>query len=218
VDNLLRFAIDAHGGMNDWNRLQSLSANVSIGGALWDLKQVPGLFKNARVGWKLHSQHVVMHVPDHDERIVFTPSQMTLESEAGKTPRFAHRSTGTFRRAIRQLKVGQTRCGVFCKRCALGISRHAVPLHPPRLRSTRGRALAGKRGALARFAIHRPGRLRGAHGALNPSVAAKTGLSEGASTSTFQAGLGRKALRGDPMATERTLNSRCGPSISPGRR
>ena len=45
MDNLLTSAIEAHGGLNAWNKLQSLHANVSIGGALWELKQLPGLFK-----------------------------------------------------------------------------------------------------------------------------------------------------------------------------
>jgi hypothetical protein len=85
VDNLLNLAVEAHGGLNAWNKLQSLKVKVSIGGALWDLKQVHGLFKNARVESKLHAQHVIMHLLDGGERIVFTPNQMTLESEAGKT-------------------------------------------------------------------------------------------------------------------------------------
>ena len=85
MDNLLKFALEAHGGLNAWYRLQSLHANVSIEGSLWDLKQVPGLFKNTRVELKLHDQYVVTHLLDEDERIVFTPNQVSLESESGKT-------------------------------------------------------------------------------------------------------------------------------------
>ena len=85
MDNLLDLAVEAHGGLNAWNKLQRLTASVSMGGALWDMKQVPGLFKNARVELELHTQHVVTHLLDQGERIVFTPNQMTLESEAGTT-------------------------------------------------------------------------------------------------------------------------------------
>lgn len=84
MDRLRKFALEAHGGLNAWNKLQSLHANVSIGGALWDLKQLPGLFKNTRVELKLHSQHVITHLVDVDERIVFSPNQVSLESEAGR--------------------------------------------------------------------------------------------------------------------------------------
>jgi hypothetical protein len=84
LDNLLTFAIEAHGGLDAWNKLQTLRGNVSIGGALWDLRGVPGLFKNIQVELKLHSQEVTTHLVDVDQRIVFTPKQIHLESEAGK--------------------------------------------------------------------------------------------------------------------------------------
>jgi hypothetical protein len=83
LDNLLKLALEAHGGLSAWDKLQSLRANVSIGGALWDLKQVPGLFKNTRVDLKLRYQHIVTHLVNLDERIVFTPNRVSLESESG---------------------------------------------------------------------------------------------------------------------------------------
>ena len=83
MDSLLKVAIEAQGGLNAWNKLESLQANVSIGGALWDQKQLPGLFKNARVELKLQNQHVITHLVDLGERIVFTPNQVSLETESG---------------------------------------------------------------------------------------------------------------------------------------
>jgi hypothetical protein len=47
-------------GLRAWNRLRTLTANVSIGGALWDLKKLPGLFRNTRVDVKLHHQEVCL--------------------------------------------------------------------------------------------------------------------------------------------------------------
>lgn len=85
MDSLLQLAIERHGGLNAWNKLHSLQANASIGGALWDQKQVTGLFKNTRVALNLHNQQVVTHLVDVEERIVFTPKQVTLETESGKT-------------------------------------------------------------------------------------------------------------------------------------
>ena len=71
--------------MNAWNRVQSLRANVSIEGSLWELKQLPGLFKNTSVELKLGYQYVITHLLDVGERIVFTPHQISLESESGET-------------------------------------------------------------------------------------------------------------------------------------
>jgi hypothetical protein len=83
LDSLLKLALEAHGGVKAWNRLQSLKANASIGGALWDRKQLPGFFKNTRVELKLQYQHVITHLVDLNERIVFTPNQISLETESG---------------------------------------------------------------------------------------------------------------------------------------
>jgi hypothetical protein len=85
MNKLLKLAVEAHGGLRAWNRLRTLTANVSIGGALWDLKKLPGLFRNTRVGVKLHHQEVVTHLPDLNEKIMFVPHQVSLESEAGNT-------------------------------------------------------------------------------------------------------------------------------------
>lgn len=60
-----------------------MHANVSIGGALWDQKHLPGLFTNTRVEMKLQYQHVTTHLVDLNERIIFTPHQVSLETESG---------------------------------------------------------------------------------------------------------------------------------------
>lgn len=85
MDNLLKFSIEAHGGLSAWDKLQRLHANVSIGGTLWDLKQFPGLFKNTRVDLNLRYPDVVTHLVDLEEKIVFTPHQVSLQSESENT-------------------------------------------------------------------------------------------------------------------------------------
>jgi hypothetical protein len=85
VDNLLQIAIEAHGGLNAWNQFESLRATVSIGGALWEQKGLPGLFNNSRIDLKLRQQQVITRLPDIGERIVFTPAQVSLESDSGSS-------------------------------------------------------------------------------------------------------------------------------------
>jgi len=82
LDSLLKLAVEAHGGLNAWNKLHSLRANASIGGALWDQKQLPGLFTNTRVELKLRYQEVITHLVDLGQRIIFTPKQVSLETES----------------------------------------------------------------------------------------------------------------------------------------
>ena len=46
---------------------------------------LPGIFNNTHVELGLHRQNVITHLVDSGERIVFTPKQVSLESESGKT-------------------------------------------------------------------------------------------------------------------------------------
>ena len=37
MNDLLRLAVDAHGGLARWNRLKTVKASVSITGAIWQV-------------------------------------------------------------------------------------------------------------------------------------------------------------------------------------
>jgi hypothetical protein len=43
MSDLLEMAVEAHGGIERWNEFNTLRAELSIGGAIWDIKQQPGL-------------------------------------------------------------------------------------------------------------------------------------------------------------------------------
>jgi hypothetical protein len=113
LDNLLKLALEAHGGLKAWNNLQSLYANASIGGALWNLKQLPGLFKKTQLELKLRYQHVVTHLIDLEEKIVFTPNQVSLESESGKTLDTCNDPRSRFSRHSAKSKWDKLHAGYF---------------------------------------------------------------------------------------------------------
>jgi hypothetical protein len=63
VDELLRRVIDAHGGLDRWERLRGLTATVSIGGPLWTSK-----------GWTEALSHdETVYVDTGREFTIFTP-------------------------------------------------------------------------------------------------------------------------------------------------
>ena len=43
ANDLLDYGLDAHGGLNHWNELHSLSGYASVGGLLWQQKGRPGV-------------------------------------------------------------------------------------------------------------------------------------------------------------------------------
>ena len=114
MNNLLAYVIEAHGGLNAWNKHQTLHANVSIGGALWDVKGLPGLFKNTHVELNLHSQRVITHLVDVDERIVFRPNEVSLESEMGKILDTRSNPRSAFAGQSADSKWDKLHAGYFC--------------------------------------------------------------------------------------------------------
>ena len=114
MDELLALAIDAHGGLNAWNKFKILHVRASIGGALWDMKRIPGLFGNVRLELNLREQHVVTHLPDLGERIVFTPDRMSLESANGRLLEERAKPRASFAGQSADSKWDKLHAGYFC--------------------------------------------------------------------------------------------------------
>jgi hypothetical protein len=83
MDDLLKLAIEAHGGLEHWREFNVVRANASITGELWHLKGQPDVLKNVQVVAQLHRQHLVTHLIGKDRRTIFTPGQVSIESESG---------------------------------------------------------------------------------------------------------------------------------------
>ncbi|WP_433984861.1 hypothetical protein RBB78_11275 [Tunturiibacter empetritectus] len=81
MDNLLEFAIEAHGGPERWRQFNEVRATVSITGALWHLKGQEDVLKNVQVVAQLHRQHLVTHLIGKDRRTIFTPGQVSQLSQ-----------------------------------------------------------------------------------------------------------------------------------------
>jgi hypothetical protein len=81
MNDLLVLAVDAHGGLDRWNAFTRLRAEVSIDGAIWRVKQQPGLLIDKVFEVSTHKQHVtVSPFPTPDERSVFVPERIVFET------------------------------------------------------------------------------------------------------------------------------------------
>jgi len=83
MDNLLKLAIEAHGGLERWRKFNVVRANASVTGALWLLKGQPDVLKNVRVVAQLHRQNLVTHLIGKDRRTIFTAGEVSIELESG---------------------------------------------------------------------------------------------------------------------------------------
>jgi hypothetical protein len=96
MNDLLGFAVQAHGGLAAWNAFDSLELKVSIGGAIWDFKQNPGLLRDVTYDMQTHvEQLTITGFSSPGRRISFVPNRITLTTldgtiiEARDNPRAA---------------------------------------------------------------------------------------------------------------------------------
>ena len=60
MSDLLDLAVAARGGLERWNTLRTITLELSVGGALWDLKGQTGLFANATYEADIHKQRATL--------------------------------------------------------------------------------------------------------------------------------------------------------------
>ena len=84
MSDLLDTAIEAHGGLKRWNQLQTVSAHLTQGGALWALKGQPGVLDDVSVTASLHEERA-SHRPfgAADRHSAFTPERVAMETDDG---------------------------------------------------------------------------------------------------------------------------------------
>lgn len=84
MNDLLAFAVDAHGGLDRWNSFTKLRAELSVDGAIWHLKQQPGLLTDKVFEIDTHAERLtITPFTAPDRRSVFVPDRLTLETLDG---------------------------------------------------------------------------------------------------------------------------------------
>jgi len=83
MNELLAIALDAHGGLDRWNKLKGLIAGMSISGATWVIKGQPDLFNNIRIEMPIREQRMVTHLVGQGRKLIFEPDRVAVETETG---------------------------------------------------------------------------------------------------------------------------------------
>ena len=85
MNKLLELAIAAHGGLDRWHSYRSVSLELSIRGALWQLRGQTGLFASATYEADTRRQRATLvRFGAHDRRNRFTLHRLVLETNAGE--------------------------------------------------------------------------------------------------------------------------------------
>jgi hypothetical protein len=84
MDDLLAWAIAAHGGLDRWNQVTSVQFAASITGAIWYLKAKPDVLKDVVVRVETKAERVDMSFVGQDKRSMFQPDRVVIERNDGR--------------------------------------------------------------------------------------------------------------------------------------
>jgi hypothetical protein len=83
VSNLLDLAVRAHGGLDRWNKVKSITVAASITGAIWFLKGKGDALKNVIMAVETNKERLVMDFVGQDKRSIFEPARIVMEKTDG---------------------------------------------------------------------------------------------------------------------------------------
>lgn len=84
MNDLLQSALTAHGGLDRWNTIKSITVNASITGAFWSVKHQGDALKNIRFEVDTTRQRLTMDFVGQDKRSVFEPDRVQMQRGDGE--------------------------------------------------------------------------------------------------------------------------------------
>ena len=83
MHDLLDAAVTAHGGLDRWNQVKSITFDASISGAFWHLKGKGDALKDVRLEVDTTRQLVTIEFVGQDKRAVFEPHRVVVQRGDG---------------------------------------------------------------------------------------------------------------------------------------
>ena len=84
MNDLLQVAGNAHGGLSRWNELKRVKANLSITGAVFQVKGKSDVLKDVSIEAELHKERLTTHFNGQGTRTIFEPNRIIVETEGGR--------------------------------------------------------------------------------------------------------------------------------------
>src|SRR5271155_5308499 len=81
---LLDLAVQAHGGLERWNKVKAIKVAASITGAIWYVKGKGDFLKNVVLTAETRTERLTVDFPGQNKRAVFEPNRIVIETVDGK--------------------------------------------------------------------------------------------------------------------------------------
>ena len=83
MNDLLAFAIDAHGGLDLWRKIRSIQVAASITGAIWFVKGQGDTLKDVVLTADTLTERLTVDFPGQDKRAIFEPQRIVIQRMDG---------------------------------------------------------------------------------------------------------------------------------------
>ena len=114
MNELLKLAIDGHGGLRRWEQISRFRATTSITGALWGLKGKPGLPGKVVLDGDARRQHLTMApFPQPGEYVIWEPGREVISAADGSPVAERDDPAASFAGLTRQSPWDDFQCAYF---------------------------------------------------------------------------------------------------------
>ncbi len=114
MNELLNLAVKAHGGLERWNKVTSVKAAASIGGAIWYLKREGNTLNKIVLTVDTKVERVVTDFPGQDKRSIFEPNRVVMEKVDGTLIDSRDNPEESFRGQQRETPWDEIHVAYFC--------------------------------------------------------------------------------------------------------
>jgi hypothetical protein len=83
MNDLLNQALNAHGGLDRWNKVKAIEVAASITGAIWYVKGKGDFLKNVVLTAGTRDERLTVDFPGQNKRATFEPSRIVIQSADG---------------------------------------------------------------------------------------------------------------------------------------
>jgi hypothetical protein len=83
MNDLLEKAVAAHGGLDRWNKVSSITVDASITGALWDVKRNGNAPKDVRFKVDTTRELLTLDLVGRETHLIFEPARVVIQNDNG---------------------------------------------------------------------------------------------------------------------------------------
>jgi hypothetical protein len=83
MNELLTLAVNAHGGLERWNKVTAIKVVASITGGIWYIKGKGDFLKSVVLTAETQKERLTVDFPGQDKRAIFEPNRIVIEKVDG---------------------------------------------------------------------------------------------------------------------------------------